>query len=99
LALLTMFGSSKTSGPYIEYFPHRKALLIRGSADQVKDIKEVLRTLGENDPKSDKVRILTLDQGSASTLAEAIQKLLPKMRGNPVKAIVPATDKDRKPEP
>jgi type II secretory pathway component GspD/PulD (secretin) len=87
--LRAMLGDHRSGGPFIEAVALRNALLVRGSAEQIQEIKTVLRVLGEAGEKQGGMRILTLDRGSAATMADAIQGMLTQMRANPVKVIVP----------
>jgi type II secretory pathway component GspD/PulD (secretin) len=87
--LKAIFGLPQGGGPYIEAVPLRNALLVRGSAEQVQDITGVLRVLGETGEKAPTLRIITLERGSAATLAEALQSMMGQMRNNPVKVITP----------
>jgi type II secretory pathway component GspD/PulD (secretin) len=98
-SLRAMFPNPKTGGPFIEYFPHRAALLVRGSAEQVREVKEVLRVLGEETPGGGNTRVITLDKGSAATLARAIKQMITELRGNPVKIVMPAGQGDELPKP
>jgi type II secretory pathway component GspD/PulD (secretin) len=75
-ALRAMFGSGKTGAPFIEYFPHRGALLVRGTAEQLREVKGVLFALGEGNAEVGNARTIIVDRGSAATLARAIQRLL-----------------------
>ncbi|MCI0461115.1 MAG: hypothetical protein L0Z62_29550 [Gemmataceae bacterium] len=75
----------------------RNALLLRGTRDQVEEIRAALRALGEK-PASANVRTITLEQGNATTLAEAVGQLIKRMRANPVKIVVPG-GKDAPPVP
>jgi len=95
-ALKVMLGGPKTTGLYVEYFPHRKVLLLRGSVEQIQEAKNILKALGESEPKADGVRVFHLEKGNAATLAEALQRMLKDLRPNPVKVIVPSTTPPKK---
>ncbi|HEV3262770.1 MAG TPA: secretin N-terminal domain-containing protein, partial [Gemmataceae bacterium] len=93
-----MFGDSKDpksggGAPYIEADTGRSAILVRGSAEQVAQVKAALKALGEEGLPSGNMRIITLDKGSAATLAEALGRLLPQMRQNPVNVIIPGRER------
>src|SRR5262249_39062947 len=87
--LVKFFPEPKSGGPLIEADTGRNALVVKGTADQVKEIKNDLGYLGE-DPKfsggGTKV-IMTIDKGNAATLAEELERLLKKLRNNPVEVI------------
>lgn len=89
--LRAMFGDPKAGGPFVEGDPVRNALIIRGSIDQLQEVKEVLRALGEGPGQAGNVRIFTLERGSAITMAQALQNILQQMRVNPVKVVTPAS--------
>jgi type II secretory pathway component GspD/PulD (secretin) len=87
--LKAMFGDPRTGGPYLEADLERNALIVRGSPEQVQEIRSVLHTLGETPEKVGSVHTFTLERGSATVLAESLQRLLTQMRSNPVKVVVP----------
>lgn len=90
--LKAMFGDAKTGAPYIEADLTRNAIVVKGSPEQVKEVKSVIAAIGDNPATANsKVRIISLDKGSAATLAEALQRLLPQMRANPVKVVLPGS--------
>src|SRR5262249_54149624 len=91
------FGdSSKTPGsPFIEAQPDQGGVMVSGTAEQVKDIKDFLKQLGEKDPEgkagvpTTATRIITLDKVSGVSLAEALQYYMSRMRKNPVRIVGP----------
>ena len=96
-----MFGDHKTGAPYVEADVTRNALIVKGSREQVADVRAALKALGEGGGGAaggGNMRIITLGQGSATTLAEALERLLPQMRKNPVRVIRPGGE-SRPPEP
>jgi type II secretory pathway component GspD/PulD (secretin) len=87
-----MFGDPKTGGPFIEADSGSNSLRIRGSAEQVDEVKQVLVTLGKTRvvPQGNGVRTIILEEGRAATVAEALRLLLPKISPNrPLKVILP----------
>jgi type II secretory pathway component GspD/PulD (secretin) len=66
----------------------RNALLLRGPKELIEEVRAALPALGES-PAGANVRTITIEKGSAVTLAEALAKLLKKMRPNPVQVVVP----------
>jgi general secretion pathway protein D len=89
-----MYGSDPKGGaPFIEADPLRNALIVRGTPDQVKEVRQVVEAIGENPAaQSGNVATIMLDKGSAATLAEALQRLIPQMRPNPIKVVLPGSD-------
>ena len=89
-----MYGSEAKGGaPFIEADPIRNALIVRGTPDQVKEVRSVVEAIGENpSAQGGNVATIMLDKGSAATLAEALQRLIPQMRANPVKVVLPGSD-------
>ncbi len=91
--LKLMFNDAKAGAIFIEADVLRNAIVVRGSKDQVEEVKLAIRAIGENPTaQAGSMRIISLEKGSAATLAEAIQKLLPQMRPNPVKVILPGNE-------
>jgi type II secretory pathway component GspD/PulD (secretin) len=100
--LKRMFGDVKSGGPRLDCDQTRNTLIVRGSAEQIQEVKNALRVLGEGEGKSPTMRIITLEQGSAKSLAEALQTLVPQLRKSPVKVILPGaidTGPPKKSEP
>lgn len=94
ITLKSMFTSAdpKLGGaPYIEADASRNAIIVKGTAEQVQEVKLALKAIeGSGGGAAGPFRIITLPQGSAATLAEALQKLLPQVRPeNPVQVILP----------
>jgi len=86
--LQKMFGDTKTGSPYIESDATRNAIIVKGTSDQLVEVKAALKALGEGgNVQKGSMRIITLEKGSAAMLAEELQRLLPQMRQNPIKII------------
>ena len=51
--------------------------------------------MGEVMSGTERVRIINLDNGSATTLAEALGRMLPQMRPNPVKVNLPGGESSK----
>ncbi len=81
-----MFGGP--GGPYLEADAGRNALIVRGTREQVQEIKDALLSL-EGAPAPRTTRTITLERGSALALAEALQNIVRQMRPNPVRVVVP----------
>jgi type II secretory pathway component GspD/PulD (secretin) len=85
--LRTLFAGS--TGPAFLPDAARNAIVVRGFKEQVDEVRSALKALGETGAPAGGMRVITLEQGDAATLAEAIQKMLPQLRNNPVRVIVP----------
>jgi type II secretory pathway component GspD/PulD (secretin) len=84
--LKAIFPGSGNLAPYIESDPARNAVVIKGTAEQVADIKAAIRSLG--DSASDNLRVITLDKGSGPAVADALRRLLSEIRPeNPVRLV------------
>lgn len=93
-----MFGDPKAGGPFIEAETERNAIIAKGTREQIEDVKLALKAIGEGGTAANavgNVRIMSLGQGSAATLAEAVERLLTQMRKNPVRVIVPGSDETK----
>src|SRR5439155_20567067 len=65
--LRAMFGGA--GGPFLEADPTRNAIVVRGTGEQIQQLKAALGPLGET-PATGNVRIIPLERGSASAVAE-----------------------------
>jgi len=97
--LRTMFSTAEKL--FIEADISRNAIIIRGTRDQVDEVRTALRALGETGTPSGGFRVITLEQGDAATLAEELQKVFTKMRSNPLRVILPGgkSEPEAKPVP
>ncbi len=76
--------------PLIEVDSARNALLVKGTREQINEVREALRALGEPGTAAGaKVQILTIPTANAADLADHLKRTLEKMRGNPVRLILP----------
>jgi type II secretory pathway component GspD/PulD (secretin) len=85
--LRAMFGRV----PFIEADANRNALILRGTRAQIADVKAALAVTGEG-KLAGNMRVITLPEGSAVALAEAIQSAMRQMRPNPVRIIAPGQE-------
>jgi type II secretion system protein D len=95
-------GEAKVGLPFIEADASRNAIIVKGSPEQITAVKASIRALGEDaadDKQDNNMRTITLEKGSASTLAEALERLLPQMRKNPVIVVIPGGENRKKPAP
>jgi type II secretory pathway component GspD/PulD (secretin) len=92
-----MFGDTKIGAPYLKADTARRALIAKGTPDQVGEIKFALKALGEGGtpPPGDRVRVLTIEQGNAAAVAQELERVLPQMLQNPIYVITPGA-KERK---
>jgi type II secretory pathway component GspD/PulD (secretin) len=75
-------------GPTLAADPSRNAILVRGFKEQIDEVRAALKALGESPPTGG-VRVITLEQGNAATLARELQRVLSEMRSNPVRIVEP----------
>lgn len=110
---LTFAESVKTmlkDGPYIEADRDNNAIRVRGTEEQIKDVKTIIKAFDDTPFTSNEgnpVRTINLDKGSGATVAEALYILLSKMRPEAkIELIVPGNSdpvdfrkkEDKKPE-
>jgi type II secretory pathway component GspD/PulD (secretin) len=81
----------KVGGPTIDFDSARNVLYVKGTANQLKDIKEYIKVIdGSASLRPGSMAVLTLDKGgSASILADALMEVLQK-RGARVEVLKPA---------
>jgi type II secretory pathway component GspD/PulD (secretin) len=90
-----MFGTDAKGGsPYIDTDTARNAVIVKGTAEQMVDVKTAIKALGEGGTVAGNMRIITIDKGSPAALAEELKRLLEQME-YPVKTI-PAGDEENK---
>ena len=80
--LKASFGDVTKGAPYIEGQNDRNVIFIKGTPEQVRDVKMVIRALEGTTGGDPTLRVITLDKGSAVTFAKALEKLIPEMRPN-----------------
>jgi type II secretory pathway component GspD/PulD (secretin) len=85
-----MLPEQKAGGPFIDSDSEQNVLIVRGTAEQVAEIKEILKVIGDNDTGD--TRTILLDKGSAPYVASELQRLLSGVRKNPVKVVVPGQE-------
>jgi type II secretory pathway component GspD/PulD (secretin) len=87
-----MFGEPKagTGAPYIEADTTRNAVIVKGTPEQVTQVQDILKVLGEGPASGGNFRIISLDKGNAAALAEELKRMLGEIRANPVKIIRPS---------
>src|SRR5262249_40036052 len=94
-------------GPFIDSLPDSNSIIVHGTADQVKRVIDAVKVItGEGSGAGGtgdigKMRTITLDKGSAASLADALERMMKQMRKNPVNVISPSREqiKPEKPKP
>jgi len=67
-------------------------IVINGTTNQLAGVKATLKAITEGVRlQTATMRVITLETGSAATVAQAVQRLLPQMRKNPVKVVDPVS--------
>src|SRR5205085_398247 len=99
-SLKTMLGDTATGAPYIEADSTRNSVIVHGSQEQVRHVKNMIQALGENPALARGLTIYQLEKGNASSVADAIRRVL---RDIDVRVIVPGVDNplsepERRPE-
>jgi general secretion pathway protein D len=91
---------AKTSAPYIEADTLTNSIILRGNADQVNEVKAIVKAMGESpEAFQGKMRVISVPgNGSASALAEALKKMIPEMRGYDVQIVRPGDEKKLPPK-
>jgi type II secretory pathway component GspD/PulD (secretin) len=84
-------GDGKSGGPYLKADTSRNAVVVKGTSDQMDEIRVALRALGEGGAPAlgGTMRVINLDRGSAAAVAEELERMLPKLLQNPVQIITP----------
>ena len=80
--LKASFGDVTKGAPYIEGQTDRNVIFIKGTPEQVRDVKMVIKALEGTTGGDGTLRVITLEKGSAVTFAKALEKLIPEMRPN-----------------
>ena len=72
-----MYGGNHATGPIIESEPVRNALIIRGSENQIQEIKIILRALGETGQQDGNAdfTIIPIEDASAVEVAKMLDEL------------------------
>jgi general secretion pathway protein D len=96
-----MFGDGKGGGPFLKADTARNAVVVKGTPDQMSDIRVALTALGEGGTPTTggTMRVITLDRGSAAAVAEELERMLPKLLQNPVQVITPGGNANKSSEP
>ena len=85
-----MLGDVKSGAPYVEAVPEKNAVLVRGTEDQIAEVKAIIGAVtGGASGAGGRSRIVNLESGNATLLAEELARVLSKMRKNPVDVVSP----------
>jgi type II secretory pathway component GspD/PulD (secretin) len=99
-AAVILNTGGRDGGPLIEADPARNGIIVRGTEQEILEVRDALGMMGEpSDPQAGKMRVITLDKGSAADLAEALKEYIEQMELNKVKVILPARDNAVPPKP
>src|SRR5207248_10529250 len=98
-----MLGSDPNRGaPFLKADTNRNTVVVKATADQLREIRRTLKVLGEGStpPPASRMLILSIDQGSAATrsVAEALERMLPQLLQNPVRLVTPTGNGSTGPE-
>jgi type II secretion system protein D len=95
--LTAMFSADpKAGGPYIQGDNNRGILMVKGTAEQVKQVQDAYKDIGEDTLAAGNMRAITLEKGSAASLAEYLGQML-RERGYKVDVQLPGGEQ-KKPE-
>lgn len=86
--LTKILGQPAQGAPYLEADATRNAIIARGTADQVTEVKQIIRDI-EGGGQSGNLRIIALPSGGAAALADELNRLLPQIINNPINTIRP----------
>jgi len=92
-----MFADVKTGAPYIEADATRNVIIVKGSKEQVDEARAILSVIEPGQGSrfyNGNMRIISLEKGSAATLANALERMLSQMRQNPVRVVRPGSEAD-----
>jgi type II secretory pathway component GspD/PulD (secretin) len=99
LAVNKLFGSlgdeADPAAPRVDADLTTRSLLVRGTASQVEQIRDLLRKLGESDEagmaaSQQKVRLVPLSGAAARSAIGQIEQIWPTLRGNRIRVVTPA---------
>ena len=79
-------------GPYIEADKDHNGIRVRGTEEQIKEARSIIKVYDENPlgGNASNIRMINLDKGSGATVAEALFLLMPKLRQGDYKIVVPS---------
>lgn len=94
-SLKSLFGGNRSDGPSIEADAQGRRILVRGSSDQVAQVRTILSQMGEDGTSSGGgtgggLRTISLGGRDAQQVLSLLQELWPKDEGNPIRVVVPS---------
>ena len=95
LAKIYASGDGKSGYPYFEADSVDNALIVKGSAEQISEVRGFVNVLTDQGVRDNsfandaRVRVIALDHGHTVALAEALQKAMERLGPNPVQLYVP----------
>lgn len=101
LSITQMLGSGTAedpSGPTVDADPNTRQLLVRGTAGQIAQIRELLKKLGETEgptgsaSRGGNVRMLPLSSAAARAALGQMRNVWPAMRHNKIREITPSAE-------
>ena len=101
---LTKIFPASTGGPTIEAQTSGPVtgLIVRGSPEQIADIKQAIKALGESGggltPGTGTLRVIPVTKGNAAVLAEGLAEMMRKMGKNPTRVVIPGTAPQNPPQ-
>ncbi len=101
LAIETLFetngrGRRSDSGPRVDSDPSTGQLFVRGTPEQLAQIRELLAKMGETFISDQtlgsgrKLRVIPLPSGTIGETLDEVRRLWPKLRANPIRVVTPS---------
>ena len=85
-----MLGDTKAGAAYVEAVTERNAIIVRGTEEQIDEVKAIIKArTGETGGAGSRTRIITLEGGNATLLAEELARVMSKLRKNPIDIVSP----------
>jgi general secretion pathway protein D len=96
-----IFGGDKAGAPFLKADTAQNAIVIKGTPDQVNDIKVALKSLGEGGAPAagGTMRVIQLGSGNAAAIADELKRILPQLLNNRVDVIAPGGAQSSQPAP
>ncbi len=87
--LKAMIPGAKNNAPYLGADANSNSIRVRGTAEQIKEVRRIIEAMDDLSALSVSRSVIHLDKSSGATVAEALEMLLPSLRGNPIKVVLP----------
>jgi len=85
----TLKAMFRSTDLFLEADRERNAIVVRGTQPQIADIRAALRAMGEGPEAGSNVAVFNLERASATLVAEALAEMLPRLRANPLRVVLP----------